>query len=112
MDVVVEFHRHAEAPLRDALAALARRRPNGELIARVALELIRNQLVRTAGKIPDTLTDASLDPPLQWWEFARGFWVAFLVQDRGLWRWRYRRITVYEVAERPPDRVVSSSRRS
>lgn len=112
MNVVVEFHRTAEGPLRDALSALAQRRPNGEMIARVALQLIRNQLARTAGQLPDTLTDTSVKPPIHWWEFARNFWVGFLVQDRGILRWRYRRITIYEVAERPPDQVVSSSHRS
>ncbi|HEX3150387.1 MAG TPA: hypothetical protein VHR66_20080 [Gemmataceae bacterium] len=75
MDVIVEFHRHAEEPLREAIAALARRRPNGEAIARLALELIRDQFQRTAGQTPDMLVDESLRPPIYWWNFARDFWI-------------------------------------
>jgi len=111
MNVVVDYHRRAEGPLREALAALTRRRPNGEMIARVALELIRNQLARTAGEVPGALPDTSVDPPIHWWQVAPDFWVGFLVRDRGVWRWRTRRITIYEIAERPPDRVVSASPR-
>jgi hypothetical protein len=104
--VVVEYHARVAGPLRKALSSLARRPPNGPMMARLAVELIRDTLTRTAGELPDALLDTRTDPALYWWEFSRGFWIAFVRQDRGWWWWRRRQITIHAVAERRPTRVA------
>jgi hypothetical protein len=111
MRIVVKYHARVELPLREALASLARRSPGGRALARLAVELIRDRLSRTAGRLPGVLVEQTVEPAVHWWEFAREFWVGFVIRDRGFWRWRRRDITIFEVRERPPDRAASTSLR-
>jgi hypothetical protein len=111
MRVVVKWHERVELPLRELLAALARRSPNGQVLARVAVDLIQDRLWRSGGNLPGALVDQSIDPLLHWWELMQGFWVGLVIRDRGFWRWRRRDITIYEVREHPPDRAASTSLR-
>lgn len=103
MRVIVKYHEDVEQSLREALLVLARRSPNGHLIARFAVELIREGLSKTAGRPPGVVIDHTREPPPHWWQFTRGFWVGFVVRDRGHLWWRRRDITIYAVRERLPD---------
>jgi hypothetical protein len=69
-------------------------------------------LLRTAGRVSEAIVDQTIDPAMHWWEFMRGFWVGFVIRDRGFWRWRRRDITIYEVQEHPPDQAASAFLRS
>jgi hypothetical protein len=98
--------------MRAWIEELSAREPGGPGIARLILSDIQEQLVTFGTKLKGIIPDRTCDPPLYWWQYYEGHWISFVVRESGLWKWRTRRIIVYSVGERPPDRVVASSPRA
>jgi len=102
MRVTVSYHRSARGMLRQWLSAIAAREPGGELMARVAIEVIRERFVETGGDPPEAVNDETRGRAFRWWEYTEGFWVGYVVRTRGFGPFRSRRVIVVEVEERPP----------
>ena len=111
MKTLFHFHERALPGLRQWISEVAAREPGGGMIAQLILDDIRATLSSFRGELPDTIADVTSDPILYWWRYDRDFWISFVVRERGLWKWKRRRIIVYSVGERPPDRVVASFHR-
>ena len=112
MKTLFRYHQRAKPGLRAWIEELSGREPGGRGMARVILSDIREQLLTFGAKLKNVIPDRTRDPPLYWWQYYPGHWVSYIVRDSGFWKWRTRRVIVYSVGERPPDRVVAASPRA
>jgi hypothetical protein len=103
MRITVVYHEQIREALRDWLAELAAREPGGEVVARVATDVIRERFAECGGDPPEAVTHGVPGSRLRWWHYTRGFWLGYSVRSRGFGPWRSRRVIVAEVRVCPPD---------
>ena len=111
MRVTIIYHERVRNWLREWLAELTAREPGGQLMARVAIDLIRERFTECNGNPPEAINDRVLGPALRWWRFSDGFWLGYVVRDRGFGPWRTRRVIISEVRVCPPDPDPSATAR-
>lgn len=73
MRITVVYSEHIRGRLREWLAELAAREPGGEVIARVATDLIRERLAECGGDPPEAVNVSVHGRHLRWWQYSRGF---------------------------------------
>ena len=73
MRTTVVYSESIRARLREWLAELAAREPGGEVVARVATDLIRERFTECGGDPPGAVDDQAYGRQLRWWQYSRGF---------------------------------------
>lgn len=108
MKTSLAFHERAEPALEAWIRDVSAREPGGQIIARLVLDDIQHKLMSSNGMLKDAIADTTLEPTHYWWRYDRDLWISYVVRDRGHLWWRSRRIIIYSIGGRPPDRVAAS----
>jgi hypothetical protein len=109
--VAITYHEQVRNRLRAWLAELAAREPGGHVIARVAIDLIRERFTECEGDPPEAVDDPDRGAAIRRWRFSGGFWLGYVVRDRGFGPWRSRRVIIAEARVCPPDSDPSGAAR-
>jgi hypothetical protein len=113
MRVGVKWRRVCMDQLTGWIEARARSRGQANAFVASYVQLIQSELIRSAGRPPSSFVVANVAPPTMAWEFVRGLWVVYDIQDRGgffrrLFNRHSRVIRLLHICDQVPDAYTLS----